>query len=540
VIETDILVLGSGAAGLFFALQCAKRSKLKILVITKKERSESNTNYAQGGIASVMDAHDSHDSHIRDTLIAGAGLCHEDAVRVLVEEGPDRINDLMKLGAEFTRDRFGNLDLGKEGGHSANRIVHTRDLTGKEVERSLLAAVASFPQIVLLEDHYAIELLTDHQRTDKKRKKTGAISCYGAYVLSEKSGKVEIVHARKAVMLATGGAGQVYLHTTNPEIATADGVAMGYRAGAIVGNVEFIQFHPTSLYAEGSKSFLISEAVRGAGAILLNQAGERFMSEYDPMRMELAPRDIVARAIDSELKRNGDQYVLLDLSHIPSDKVRNEFPNIYEKCLQFGIDITKQPIPVVPAAHYSCGGLVTDLVGKTNINNLYACGEVSMTGVHGANRLASNSLLESLVFSFRAADDLMTSVKTKPKKAEKIKLIEWDESGTENAEEWVVIEHDRREVQQLMWDYVGIVRSTYRLRRSERRLKLIVEEVEAYYRKTKVTVPLLELRNIAQTALLIVRSALSRKESRGLHYMTDFPNPNPKLAKVDSILQKKI
>ena len=540
MIETDILVLGSGSAGLFFALQCAKRSKLKILVITKKERSESNTNYAQGGIASVMDAYDSYESHVRDTLIAGAGLCHEDAVRILVEEGPERIRDLMNLGAKFTRDKSGKLHLGKEGGHSASRIVHTRDLTGKEIERSLLDAVSKYPQITLLEDHYAIELLTDHQRTDKNHKKKKSISCYGAYVLSEESGKVEIVHAWKAIMLATGGAGQVYLHTTNPEIATGDGIAMGYRAGAIIANVEFIQFHPTTLYAEGARSFLISEAVRGAGGILLNQAGERFMSEYDPIRMELAPRDIVARAIDAELKRSGDQFVLLDISHLSAAKVKKEFPNIYKRCKKFGIDITKEPIPVVPAAHYSCGGLMTDLFGRTNINNLYACGEVSMTGVHGANRLASNSLLESLVFSFRAANNLIDALKKHPKKSEKIKLIEWDESGTENAEEWVVIEHDKREVQQIMWDYVGIVRSTYRLKRSERRLKLIVQEIEAYYRKTKVTVPLLELRNIAQTALLIVRSALSRKESRGLHYMTDYPNPNPKLAKVDTILGKKI
>ena len=540
MIETDILVLGSGSAGLFFALDCVKRSKLKILIITKKERSESNTNYAQGGIASVMHAHDSYKAHIHDTLIAGAGLCHVEAVKILVEEGPERIRDLMGLGAQFTRDKSGELHLGKEGGHSAHRIVHTRDLTGKEIERSLLEAIAKNPQITLLEDHYAVELLTDHQRTDRKRKKKDPITCYGAYILHEESGKVEIVRAHKAVMLATGGAGQVYLHTTNPLIATGDGVGMGYRAGAKVANLEFIQFHPTTLYAEGAKSFLISEAVRGAGAILRNQAGERFMIEYDPIRLELAPRDIVARAIDAELKRRGEQYVLLDISHLGAANIRREFPTIYEKCKQFGIDITKDPIPVVPAAHYSCGGIVTDLDGRTNIKNLYACGEVSMTGVHGANRLASNSLLESLVFSYRAAKNLMEELKKRPKKNQKISLVEWDESGTENAEEWVVIEHDRREVQQLMWDYVGIVRSTYRLKRAERRLKLIAQEIEAYYRRTKVTVPLLELRNIALTALLIVRSALKRKESRGLHFMTDYPIPKKSLAKVDTLLQKKL
>jgi L-aspartate oxidase len=540
VTETDILVLGSGSAGLFFALQCAMRSKLKILIITKKERSESNTNYAQGGIASVMNEHDSYEDHIRDTLIAGAGLCHEDAVKILVEEGPLRIHDLMDLGAQFTRDKSGKLHLGREGGHSAHRIVHTRDLTGKEIERSLLSAVSEHPNITLLEDHYAVELLTDHQRTDKKRKSKDPITCYGAYILHEESGKVEIVRARKAVMLATGGAGQVYLHTTNPLIATGDGIAMGYRAGAVVANLEFIQFHPTTLYAEGAKSFLISEAVRGAGGILRNQSGERFMEKYDPVRMELAPRDIVARAIDAELKQRGEQYVLLDISHLDAANIKKEFPNIYEKCKEFGIDITKEPIPVVPAAHYSCGGVVTDLSGRTNLRNLYACGEVTMTGVHGANRLASNSLLESLVFSYRAANDLMDSLGMQPKKAEKVKLIEWDESGTENAEEWVVIEHDRREVQQLMWDYVGIVRSTFRLKRSERRLKLISEEIEAYYRKTRVTVPLLELRNITLAALLIVRSALKRKESRGLHYMTDYPESKPSMGKVDTILRKKI
>jgi L-aspartate oxidase len=538
--QTDILVLGSGSAGLFFALECVRRTNQKVLVVTKKERSESNTNYAQGGIASVMDEHDSYEAHFRDTLIAGAGLCHEDAVRILVEEGPKRIQDLMNLGAEFTRDKSGKLHLGKEGGHSASRIVHTRDLTGREIERSLLEAVANNPQITLLEDQYAVELLTDHQRTDRKRKKTDPISCYGAYILNEENGEVEIVRARTAVMLATGGAGQVYLHTTNPLIATADGVAMGYRAGAKVGNLEFVQFHPTTLYAEGANSFLISEAVRGAGGILRNQDGERFMIEYDPARMELAPRDIVARAIDAELKRKGHQFVLLDISHIGAENVKKEFPNIYEKCKKFGIDITKDPIPVVPAAHYSCGGVITDLDGRTNIADLYACGEVSMTGVHGANRLASNSLLESLVFSHRAAHHLAEALKKQKKKNEKVALVEWDDSGTENAEEWVVIEHDRREVQQLMWDYVGIVRSTYRLKRSERRLKLIAQEIEAYYRKTKVTVPLLELRNIALAALLIVRSALKRKESRGLHYMTDYPTSKPSLAKVDTVLQEKV
>lgn len=537
--QTDVLVLGSGSAGLFFALKVAELTGLDILVVTKKDRSESNTNYAQGGIASVFDEHDSFEAHIEDTLIAGAGLCHEDAVRVLVHEGPDRVSELIELGASFTRARTGELDLGREGGHSANRIVHARDLTGRELERALLAAVHGHPRITILEDHYAIELLTDHQRIggapDPDR-----IRCYGAYVLHEPTGLVEIVRAHHAVMLATGGAGQVYLHTTNPAIATADGVAMAYRAGGRVGNMEFIQFHPTTLYAPEAKSFLISEAVRGAGGILVNRAGERFMEVYDPARKELAPRDIVARAIDAELKRRGDNYVYLDVSHLAAHAIREEFPNIFERCLSLGIDITHDPIPVVPAAHYSCGGIVTGLDATTNIDRLYASGEVSMTGVHGANRLASNSLLEALVFSNRAAYHLRDRLHQAPPPNNGVELLPWDESGTENLDEWVYISHDRKEVQQLMWDYVGIVRSNHRLIRAERRIKLIRKEIEDYYRRTRVTVPLLELRNIAETALLIVRSALRRKESRGLHYTTDYPFVDDRHWHHDTVLAKPL
>ena len=458
---------------------------------------------------------------------------------MLVEEGPERVRELIQLGAEFTRDRAGQLDLGREGGHSANRIVHAHDLTGREMERALLAAVHHHPNITILEDHYAVELLTDHQRVggapDPQR-----IRCYGAYVLHEPSGRVEIVRAHHAVMLATGGAGQVYLHTTNPDIATADGVAMAYRAGGRIGNMEFIQFHPTTLYAPEAKSFLISEAVRGAGGVLLNKGGERFMEVYDPERKELAPRDIVARAIDAELKRRGDSYVYLDVSHIPGHSIRDEFPNIYQRCLALGIDITRDPIPVVPAAHYSCGGIITDLNATTNIDRLYASGEVSMTGVHGANRLASNSLLESMVFSNRAALHLLDRLKNEPPPNNGVELLPWDESGTENAEEWVYISHDRREVQQLMWDYVGIVRSNHRLERAERRIKLIRREIEEYYRRTRVTMPLLELRNIAETALLIVKSALRRKESRGLHYTTDYPFTDDRHWHHDTVLAKPV
>lgn len=532
--ETDVLVLGSGSAGLFFALTIAEHSSLRVLIVTKKERSESNTNYAQGGIAAVEDTADSIEAHIQDTLIAGAGLCHEDAVRVLVTEGPQRVNDLVQLGADFTRTKGGKLHLGREGGHSANRIVHAKDLTGRELERALIHAVQNHKRIKIIENHYAVELLTDHQLA-AKRKTPRHVTCYGAYVLNEATGKVQIVRARHGVLVATGGAGQVYLHTTNPAIATGDGIAMAHRAGAKIGNMEFIQFHPTALFAPASNSFLISEAVRGAGGILRNQAGERFMEHYDPARKELAPRDIVARAIDAELKRRADDFVWLDVSHLSGKSIRHEFPNIAARCKQYGIDITKQPIPVVPAAHYTCGGVVTDLFGRTNIDKLYAAGETSMTGVHGANRLASNSLLEALVFSRRAALDLIATAK-ESKSTEPVDILPWDESGTENAEEWIYVSHDMREVQQLMWDYVGIVRSNHRLVRALRRIQLIRREIEDYYRRTKVTVPLLELRNVAEIALLVVRSAMRRKESRGLHYTTDYPIVDDRHWKHDTIL----
>ncbi|HET6512383.1 MAG TPA: FAD-binding protein, partial [Candidatus Kapabacteria bacterium] len=411
-------------------------------------------------------------------------------------------------------------------------------LTGREIERALLGAVAAHPNIEILEDHFAVELLTDHHL--RRKRKRNRITCYGAYVLHEQTGKVKTVIARHAVMLATGGAGQVYLHTTNPLIATGDGVAMAYRAGAKIGNMEFMQFHPTTLFSSDARSFLISEAVRGAGAILRNLEGERFMEAYDPERLELAPRDVVARAIDAELKRLGHSHVLLDISHLSTREIKKEFPNIYQQCMQVGIDITREAIPVVPAAHYTCGGVVTDLFGRTNIDRMYACGEVSMTGVHGANRLASNSLLESLVFSYRAATDCLSTLSTKNVAPKQVDILPWDESGTENAEEWVVIEHDRQEIQQLMWDYVGIVRSTYRLERALRRLKVIRQEIEDYYRRTRVTVPLLELRNIADVAVLIVESALKRKESRGLHYTTDYPKPDESLSQQDTIIRRRV
>lgn len=514
-IKTDFLVLGSGIAGLFFAIKAAETGT--VAIVTKKEKAESNTNYAQGGIASVIAQDDTFESHIEDTMKAGAWLCHRDAVEALVKEGPGHIRELIDIGVAFTR-KGTQLDLGKEGGHSAHRIVHAADLTGKEVERALLATAATHPNITIYENHAAIDLITEHHLFGTEKKHYNTIHCWGAYVLDAEANIVKTFLA-STTMLATGGAGQVYLHTTNPTIATADGVAMAFRAGAKIANMEFIQFHPTTLYNSGSPSFLISEAVRGFGAILRNGAGEDFMKRYHPMA-SLAPRDVVARAIDAELKRSGADYVTLDLSHLDPDGAREHFPNIYERCLRENIDITKDPIPVMPAAHYSCGGVVTDLNGQTTISGLYACGEVSMTGVHGANRLASNSLLEALVWASRAARHVKENGNTRvPIPA----IGPWDDSGTINSDEWVLVSHDRKEIQQIMWDYVGIVRSNHRLERAQRRVQLIEKEVRDFYIRTKVTEGLIELRNISCVADLIIRSGLMRKESRGLHYNTDYP-----------------
>lgn len=524
-IKTDILVLGSGIAGLFFALEASKLGD--VVIITKKERSDSNTNWAQGGIAAVIDEEDSYDLHIADTLNAGAGLCKREAVEVLVKEGPLRVRELMHLGTQFTT-KNGTLDLGREGGHSFNRIVHSADLTGQEVERALLAKVAETPNIQLLEHHFAIELITEHHLG----KKTNDITCYGAYALDSQSRKIKKILA-KATMLATGGVGQVYLHTTNPGIATGDGVAMAYRAGADIHNMEFIQFHPTSLYHPKAKSFLISEAVRGFGGILKLRNGEAFMHKYDE-RKSLAPRDIVARAIDTEVKKSGDECVFLDVSHLQADAVMEHFPNIYETCLSFGIDITREMIPVVPAAHYSCGGVATDLMARTTINRLYACGEAASVGVHGANRLASNSLLEALVFSHRAYLDIKIRF---DELSNTVGFPDWDDSGTENAEEWILVSHNLREVQQVMNDYVGIVRSDLRLSRAKRRVDFLKDETEAFYKKTKITSQVLELRNIIKVAAIIIESAMKRRESRGLHYTTDYPFRDDKNFLKDTVLR---
>jgi len=537
--KTDILVLGSGIAGLWYAIHAAKYAK--VIIVTKKEKAESNTNYAQGGIASVMSKDDNFSLHTKDTLDCGAGLCHIDAVKQIVEEGPGLIRALIKMGADFSRS--GNeLDLGKEGGHSRKRIVHSKDLTGKEIERALLHQVATNKNIRLVEHHAAIELITEHHI--RKSRKLTHPHCFGAYVYDEIQGKIYSIISDLTV-ICTGGIGQVYLHTTNPEIATGDGIAMAYRSGCQIGNMEFVQFHPTSLYEkdsdEKSQAFLISEAVRGAGAVLRTKEGKSFMERYDE-RGSLAPRDIVARAIDSEMKKHGDEFVYLDATKIPLKTLKQSFPHIYDKCKEFNIDISKDYIPVVPAAHYICGGIVSDLNGKTNLKNLYVLGESAMTGVHGANRLASNSLLEALVFADKAAIDCKTEIKNSRKNNKKFKLIipEWDDSGTVNAEEWILLSQNKNEIKETMSRYVGIVRSDLRLNRALRRITLIKNEIEEFYRKTKVNREIIELRNMALISYLIIKSALLRKESRGLHYNTNYPDTKKKYQKDTLICQYSI
>jgi L-aspartate oxidase len=530
----DFLVVGSGIGGLSFAIRAAMKGS--VIMITKKNDSESNTNHAQGGIACVLDPGDSFESHIRDTLIAGAGLCDKESVEIIVREGPDRIRELIQWGTHFSKSKKSkaayHLDLGHEGGHSVNRIAHTHDFTGRAVEESLLKQLKSHPNVTLYENHCAVELITNHH---VKGPSTGN-KCYGAYVLDTTKRAIFAVRAN-ITCLSTGGCGRVYLHTTNPEIATGDGVAMAYRAGAVIENMEFIQFHPTTLYHEKADSFLVSEALRGFGAVLKDARGREFMDKYHPMK-SLAPRDIVARAIDKEMKKSGDACVYLDVRHIPARSIRRHFPLIYGRCREYGIDITRELIPVVPAAHYACGGVKVDKNGQTGIENLYACGEVSCTGVHGANRLASNSLLEALVFSRRASDHATASFR-RVSRIDPRRIPQWDDSGTIDNEEWVLLSHNITEIQSVMWDYVGIVRSNLRLARAMRRIEFLEKEIENFYKRTKITPRLLELRNIVTTAKLIVLSAIMRHESRGLHYTTDYPVQNDRYWKKNTLVTKQ-
>jgi len=514
--QYDFLVLGSGIAGLTFALNAARTGS--VAVITKKQRSESNTNYAQGGIAAAMGPDDSWELHMQDTLAAGAGLCDSEAVKVLVQNGPRVVEWLIELGAQFDRNPDGSLALGREGGHSRNRIVHAADHTGYEIERTLLRAVRHMPGITLLEHYFVLDLILEGDE------------CAGVHVLDTLTGDLFDIRA-EAVLLATGGCGQVYLHTSNPLIATGDGIAMGWRAGATIANMEFIQFHPTTLYLPEPEvqAFLISEAVRGEGGLLRRRDGYRFMPDYDP-RAELAPRDIVARAIDAELKKTGDPFVYLDITHRSPDFLKQRFPTIYERCLSHGIDITREPIPVVPAAHYVCGGVWTDLWGRTTVKRLYACGEVACTGVHGANRLASNSLLEALVFAERAAQHVSTRLyEPPPSPPTRASKLPDPRNSLERSDsfDWAAT---RLHIRQLMQSKVGIVRQVERLQQAQVALSDTLARIERYYRVQAPTVLASETRNLATCAWLITECALRRRESRGLHYVLDYPETRPELA----------
>lgn len=509
--------MGSGIAGLSYALKVAPYGK--VCMITKANEDESNTKYAQGGIAAVMHHPDSYEKHIKDTLIAGDGMCDEEVVRMVINESTERINELIKWGASFDKTSSGAYDLAKEGGHSEHRILHHKDNTGFEIERALLTQVHSHPNIEILDHHFAIDILTQHHLGIEVNSRTPGIECYGAYVLNLRTKKIETILA-KTTLMATGGAGQVYSTTTNPIIATGDGVSMVYRAKGRVEGMEFYQFHPTSLYNPGeSPSFLISEAVRGFGAILKTIDGKEFMQKYDA-RKSLAPRDIVARAIDNEMKIRGDDYVFLDCRHLDKDEFIIHFPNIYQKCLSLGIDMMKDYIPVVPAAHYMCGGIKVDKKGKSNIDRLYAVGECAATGLHGANRLASNSLLEAVVFAHHAAMDAIEKNKS-TSFCESIP--NWNAEGTAHPEEMVLLIQTLREVQAIMTNYVGIVRSNLRLQRAFDRLEILYKENEALYLKTTISPKLCELRNLINVAYIIIKHARNRKESRGLHYNVNYP-----------------
>ncbi|HEU0032990.1 MAG TPA: L-aspartate oxidase [Kofleriaceae bacterium] len=510
-LETDYLVIGSGIAGLNFALLAAEHGR--VVVITKKQPTDTNTNWAQGGVAAVLAKDDSFERHIEDTLVAGDGLCDRDVVELCVNDGPAQVQRLLELGVRLDRNAGGELDLGREGAHSRHRVVHWEDVTGREIQRALIEAARKHANITMLDEHIAVDLLS-------MAKYGGDPACFGAYVLDRRSGEVKTICAR-ATVLASGGTGKVYVYTSNPDVATGDGVAMAYRIGAAVCDLEFVQFHPTVLFHPMARNFLLSEAMRGEGGVLRLATGETFMEHYHPMK-SLASRDIVARAIDNELKKSGADSVFLDMTHLDAAFVRGRFPNIYERCLSLGIDITKQPIPVVPAAHYMCGGIKTDHTGASTIKGLYAIGECAFTGLHGANRLASNSLLEGMVFSKRAAEAVKDAPRVRP-----AQVAPWSYGNATDSNDAIVVALNWDEIRRFMWSYVGIVRSDKRIERARRRIEILRDEIREYYLDFKITSDLIELRNLALVAHLIIESARRRKESRGLHFTLDYPDKLP-------------